>query len=62
MTWAIETFETQRGEKPVDWFIKKQQTQARTKIAHLLDLLEQTQKTPQKELDIAQQRIKDIQD
>ena len=40
MKWNILFFETNRGEKPVEEFISKQQLQARAKIAHLIDLLE----------------------
>lgn len=39
MIWTILTFETSSGEKPVDEFIKKQQPQARSKIAHNIRLL-----------------------
>jgi len=39
--WTIVTFETSSGEKPVDEFIKKQQPQARSKIAHNVRLLRQ---------------------
>lgn len=39
--WTILTFETSGGEKPVDEFIKKQQPQARSKIAHHVRLLRQ---------------------
>ena len=37
--WSILTYETGRGEKPVDEFIKKQQSQARSKIVHNVRLL-----------------------
>lgn len=37
--WNIETYETGRGEKVVDEFIKKQQPQAIAKIAHTINLL-----------------------
>ena len=37
--WAIITYETIRGEKPVDEFIQKQQPQARAKIIHGVRLL-----------------------
>ncbi|NCO88935.1 hypothetical protein AUK04_00920 [Candidatus Roizmanbacteria bacterium CG2_30_33_16] len=40
MEWKILEFETKRGERPVAEFIKKQQSQAIAKIAHLIDLLE----------------------
>ena len=39
--WTILTYETIRGEKPVDQFIKKQQAQARSKIIHNVRLLRQ---------------------
>ncbi len=39
--WVILTYETSRKEKPVDEFIKKQQPQARSKIAHNVRLLRQ---------------------
>lgn len=39
--WTILTFETSSKEKPVDEFIKKQQPQARSKIAHNIRLLRQ---------------------
>lgn len=39
--WTILTFETSSGEEPVDDFIKKQQPQARSKIAHNVRLLQQ---------------------
>ncbi len=41
MSWNIITFETQRGEKPVDEFIKRQQPQAKSKIVHNIRLLGQ---------------------
>ena len=40
MAWNVITFETPRGEKPVDKFFKKQSIQTQSKITHLLDLLE----------------------
>lgn len=40
MNWNVITFETPRGEKPVDKFIESQPSQAQAKITHLLDLLE----------------------
>jgi phage-related protein len=40
MSWKILLFETQRGEKPVEKFIVSRSSQARAKIAHLIDLLE----------------------
>ena len=39
--WAIETFETNSGDKPVDNFILKQQPSAKSKIAHTIKLLAQ---------------------
>lgn len=39
--WNIETYETRSGEKVVDEFIKKQQPQAKAKIAHIVKLLKQ---------------------
>jgi phage-related protein len=39
--WVILTYETNRGEKPVDEFIKKQQSQGRSKIVHNVRLLRQ---------------------
>ena len=39
--WTILTYDTSRGEKPVDEFIKKQQPQARSKIIHNVRLLRQ---------------------
>lgn len=108
MSWIILFYKTSRGEKPVQEFIKAQQTKARGKIAHLINLLEQyghtlgaphskrlqldlhelrvrgkeelrifytfqkqtiiflhgfrkqTQKTPQKEIDTALKRLRDL--
>ena len=40
MGWKILEYETVRGERPVVEFIKKQQSQAIAKTAHLIDLLE----------------------
>lgn len=39
--WLILTYETKSGEKVVDIFIKKQQSQARSKIIHTVRLLQQ---------------------
>lgn len=39
--WNIETYETGSGEKVVDEFIKRQQPQAKAKIAHTVKLLKQ---------------------
>lgn len=41
VSWAVETFETSSGDQPVDEFIRKQQPQAKAKIAHTVKLLEQ---------------------
>lgn len=41
MNWNVITFETPRGKKPVDEFIKAQQSQARSKIIHNIRLLRQ---------------------
>lgn len=108
MNWNVLLFESSRGEKPVEDFIKKQRPQAKAKIVRKIRLLKQcgnllgmphaktldsglyelrirgkeeirifycflgsttyilhafkkqTQKTPQKELDIAFQRTKNI--
>ena len=40
-TWTVLTYETGRGEKPIDAFIKKQQVQGRAKIIHTIRLLVQ---------------------
>lgn len=108
MNWIILFYKTTRGEKPVQEFIKIQPTSARTKIAHLINLVaqygyllglphakmlfkglyelrirgkeelrilytfkkqniiflhgfrKQTQKTPQKEIEMALKRLKDL--
>lgn len=39
MIWNIITFETPRGEKPINEFIKKQNPSARSKIIHKIRLL-----------------------
>lgn len=39
--WTIVTYETSRGKKPVNKFIRKQQPQARSKIIHSVRLLRQ---------------------
>ena len=39
--WTVLTYESNRSEKPVDEFIKKQQPQARSKIVHTVRLLRQ---------------------
>lgn len=41
MSWRVTTFETSRGEKPVDEFIKSQEPKARSKIIHNIRLLKQ---------------------
>lgn len=40
MKWQIVEYETNRKERPVTEFIKKQQPTAIAKIVHLIDLLE----------------------
>lgn len=40
MKWKVIEYESIRGERPVSDFVKKQQSQAIAKIAHLIDLLE----------------------
>ena len=40
MSWNIQLFETQRGEKPVEEFIISKSPQTKAKIAHLINLLE----------------------
>lgn len=40
MEWKVIEYESIRGKRPVSEFIKKQQSQAIAKIAHLIDLLE----------------------
>lgn len=39
--WTVLTYETSRGEKPIDEFFKKQQTSTRAKIVHNIRLLRQ---------------------
>lgn len=41
MSWSIITFETSRGEKPLNEFIKRQNSSARSKIIHKIRLLKQ---------------------
>lgn len=41
MNWNIITFETPRGEKPINEFIKKQNPAVRSKIIHKIRLLKQ---------------------
>lgn len=41
MAWEILLFESKRGEKPVEEFIKKQQSQAKSKIIHNIRLLKE---------------------
>ncbi|TSC90198.1 MAG: hypothetical protein G01um10145_302 [Microgenomates group bacterium Gr01-1014_5] len=40
MPWRVKTYETKRGEKPVDEFIKSCDSQIIPKISHVIDLLE----------------------
>lgn len=40
MSWNIIVFESERGNKPVEELIRSQQLQTRSKITHLIDLLE----------------------
>lgn len=40
MSWKIIVYESQRGEKPVEEFIKSLDEQTIAKIAHEIDLLE----------------------
>lgn len=40
MPWSIKLYETARGEKPVEEFIKSCQPQTISKVAHHIDLLE----------------------
>ena len=37
--WSVATFETKRGEKPVDEYIKKRTPQTKAKIIHAIRLL-----------------------
>ena len=39
--WEIELFETSRGEKPVEDFIRSMESGSIAKIAHAIDLLKQ---------------------
>lgn len=39
MEWNIIVFESERGEKPVEEFIKSQQSSTQSKITHLVDML-----------------------
>ncbi len=39
--WTILTYETDKGEKPIDEFIKKQRPQAKAKVVHNIRLLRQ---------------------
>lgn len=41
MGWTILLYETPRGDKPVEEFIKNQQPQGQAKILHHLNLLQQ---------------------
>lgn len=40
MSWNIKTFETKRGEKPVEEFVKSLDEPTIAKIIHTIDLLE----------------------
>lgn len=40
MLWKIKVYESKRGEKPVEEFIKSCESQTIAKIAHHIDLLE----------------------
>ncbi|MDO8599781.1 MAG: type II toxin-antitoxin system RelE/ParE family toxin [bacterium] len=40
VAWSIKTYETRRGEKSVDEFVKSCDSQTISKITHLIDLLE----------------------
>jgi phage-related protein len=40
MKWNILLFESQRGDKPVEEFIKSQNSKTIAKIMHVIDLLE----------------------
>ncbi len=40
MQWTVLFYETNAGERVVENFIKNQQSQAKGKISHLIDLLE----------------------
>lgn len=39
MAWEIKTYETARGEKPVDEFLKKLSSKTKAKLTHIFDLL-----------------------
>ena len=41
MPWSIKLYESKRGEKPVEAFIKSCEPQTIAKITHHIDLLEQ---------------------
>ena len=41
VVWKIETFETKNGDKPVNDFVKKFQSQAQAKIVHTVNLLKE---------------------
>lgn len=72
--WKIVVHEMSRGDKPIDEFFKKQQPTTRAKIVHNIRLLQQygnqltmphafkkkTPKTPQRELDLAIERMKSL--
>lgn len=40
MAWEIVVYETNRKEKPVEEFVKAQNFQTKSKIIHLIDLLQ----------------------
>lgn len=40
-SWIILTFETSKGEKVIDDFIRKQQSKTKAKILHTINLLKQ---------------------
>src|SRR4030042_5251282 len=41
MSWIINLYESKRGEKPVEEFIKKQQAKTKAKIVHKIRLLKE---------------------
>ncbi|OGG07202.1 hypothetical protein A3D05_01655 [Candidatus Gottesmanbacteria bacterium RIFCSPHIGHO2_02_FULL_40_24] len=41
LRWKIVTYETIRGDKPIDEFFKKQQSSTKAKIVHNIRLLQQ---------------------
>lgn len=42
MTWVIKSFETKRGEKPVEEFVENLDEATIAKFVHSIDLLENT--------------------